>query len=139
MPRTRPVLDYTQIRNYAEQFIWTDPRSGLEESGFNPPSNAIDPRHKPFSITFLTEDGVPYHGRAVCVGVNTARRTRRLQFVEEAHIVGQGGTKQGSSTSNNSALLTPHSSLFKSISKGEIRQVADILIVEIDGVRFSSH
>lgn len=132
MPRTRPVLDYSQIRNYAEQFIWTDPRSGLVESGFNPPSNAIDPQHKPFSITFLTEDGVPYHGRAVCVGVNTARRTRRLQFVEEAHIVGLGGTKQGSSTANNS-------SLFKSIGKGEIRQVADILIVEIDGVRFSSH
>lgn len=122
MPRKTPVLDYTQIRNYAEQFVWHDPHTGLEESGFNPPSYAIDIRHKSFSITFITEDGVPYHGRAVCVGVNTDRHTRRLQFVEEAHIV-----------------HTNHSSQFKSIPKGEIRQVADILIVDIDGVRFSSH
>lgn len=122
MPRTRPVLDYSQIRNYAEQWLWHDPHTNSEESGFNPPPYAIDKRHKPFSITFITEDGVPYHGRAVCIGVNTDRRTRRLQFVEEAHVT-----------------ITPDSSLFKSIGKGEIRQVADILIVEIDGVRFSSH
>lgn len=134
MPRTTPVIDYTQIRNYAEQFIWHDPHTDTEESGFTPPSYAIDVRRKPFSITFITEDGVPYHGRAVCIGVNTSCHTRRLQFVEEAHVVGQG-----SGRTNNPSLLTPNSSLFKSIRKGEIRQVSDILIVEIDGVRFSSH
>ena len=133
MPRKQIILDYSHIRDYAERFSWIDPVTNSHQTGYNPPQNAIDPRRLPFSITFLTEEGVPYSGRAVCIGVNTARRTRRLQFTEEAHVA-----LRGNGQGNNSSLHTPHSSLFKTIQRGEIRQVADILIVEIDGVRFSA-
>ena len=130
MPRTRPVLDYSHIRDYAERFSWIDPVTNSHQTGYNPPQNAVDVRRLPFSITFLTEDGIPYTGRAVCIGVNTARRTRRLQFTEEARIALKGNMEKGKG--NNQEVQ------FKTIQRGEIRQVADILIVEIDGVRFSA-
>lgn len=126
MPRQNPTLDYSQIRNYAERWQWFDPYSGQSVTGFNPPSNAVDPRHVPFTVTFMTQDGMPYRGRAVCIGVNTAQRTRRLQFVEEAYLQMPGFTD------------SQRREMFKFIAKGEIRQVADIFIVEIDGVRFSA-
>ena len=125
MPRKQIILDYSHIRDYAERFSWVDPVTNSHQTGYNPPKNAIDVRLLPFTITFLTEEGIPYTGRAVCIGVNTARHTRRLQFTEEAHIALRGITPQ-------------ERTQFKTIAKGEIRQVADILIVEIDGVRFSA-
>ena len=137
MPRKSPVLDYSQIRNYAEQFCWIDPVTGLTCTGFNPPQNAVDKRRRPFTITWLTEEGIPYRGRAVCIGVNTRQRSRRLQMVEEAHAVIRGNREKGKGK-NNSSLHTPDSSMFKTIARGEIRQVSDILIIEIDGVRFSA-
>ena len=130
MPRRTPVLDYSQIRNYAEQFCWIDPVTGITCTGFNPPQNAVDKRRRPFTITWLTEEGIPYRGRAVCIGVNTRQRSRRLQMVEEAHAVIRGNREKGKGKNQTS--------LFKTIPRGEIRQVSDILIIEIDGVRFSA-
>lgn len=127
MPKRMPVLDYSQIRNYAERWEWIDFHTGQHETGFNPPPDAVDPHHIPFSITFLTEEGMPYKGRAVCIGVNTAQRTRRLQFIEEAYLQMPGFTDR------------QRREMFKFISKGEIRQVSDLLILTIDGVRFSAH
>ena len=127
MPTKTPVLDYSQIRNYAERWEWTDPQSGQTVTGYNPPANAVAPHHVPFTVTFMTQDGMPFRGRAVCVGVNTEHRTRRLQFIDEAYLQMPGYTD------------SQRRELFKFIPKGEIRQVADIFIVEIDGVRFSAH
>lgn len=127
MPTKRPILDYSQIRNYAERWEWLDPHSGQTVTGFNPPAHAITPHHVPFSITFLSEDGMPYRGRAVCIGVNAAQHTRRLQFIDEAYLQMPGYTD------------SQRREQFKFIPKGDIRQVSDLLIVEIDGVRFSSH
>lgn len=134
MPRKQIILDYSHIRDYAERFSWVDPVTNSHQTGYNPPQNAIDVHRLPFTITFLTEEGVPYSGRAVCIGVNTARHTRRLQFTEEAHVALRGSAKGNSEKGkgNNQQMQ------FKTIAKGEIRQVADILIVEIDGVRFSA-
>ena len=126
MPIQKPTLDYSQIRNYAERWQWIDPHSGQTVTGFNPPSGAVDKHHVPFSITFLSEDGMPYKGRAVCIGVNTAQRSRRLQFLEEAYLQMPGFTDR------------QRREMFKFIPKGEVRQVSDILILEIDGVRFSA-
>lgn len=127
MPTKQPILDYSQIRNYAERWQWLDPQSGRTETGFNPPAHAVDKQHVPFSITFFTEDGMPYKGRAVCIGVNSEQRSRRLQFVEEAYLQMPGFTDR------------QRREMFKYIPKGDVRQVSDILILEIDGVRFSSH
>lgn len=126
MPTKQPILDYSQIRNYAERWQWLDTQSGRTETGFNPPVNAVNAQRVPFSITFLTEEGMPYKGRAVCIGVNAAQRSRRLQFIEEAYLQMPGFTDR------------QRREMFKYISKGEVRQVADILILEIDGVRFSA-
>lgn len=123
MPVRKPIVSYSQIRNYAEKWSWIDPASRQSFTGFNPPANAIEKRRVPFNITFLTEDAVAYQGQAICVGVNTNRQTRRIQFVSEAHIVCSGCD----------------TSILKKIPIGEIRQVSDLLIVEIDGVRFSVH
>lgn len=127
MPKSRPILDYSQIRNYTERFQWIDPITGQHVVGLNPPDNAIEKSHVPFSITFITEDGMPYRGRAVCIGVNTAQRSRRLQFIEEAYLQMPGFNDR------------QRREMFKFIAKGEIRQVSDILIFEVDGVRFSAH
>ena len=127
MPTRQPILDYSQIRNYAERWEWFDPQSGHTVTGFNPPANAIDKHRVPFSITFLSEDGMPYRGRAVCIGVNTEQHSRRLQFVDEAYLQMPGFNDR------------QRREMFKFIPKGEVRQVSDILIIEIDGVRFSSH
>lgn len=134
MPRSRPILDFSQIRNYAEKFHWIDPVTGVSQTGFNPPPNALDKRRASFSITFLTEKGVPYRGRATCISVNTRARSRKLQFVEDAHVCIRN--YQNNSIANSRT--KDDSSIFKVIRKGEIRQVSDILIVEIDGVRFSA-
>lgn len=127
MPTKQPILDYTQIRNYAERWQWIDPHSGQTVTGFNPPSNAVDKRHVPFTVTFLTLEGMPYKGRAVCESVNINARTRLLRFIEEAYLQMPGYTD------------AQRRAQFKYIPKGEKRQVSDILIVEIDGVRFSAH
>lgn len=133
MPRSRPTLDYSQIRNYAEKFAWIDAVTGVSQTGFNPPSNALDKRPVPFTIVWLTEAGVPYRGRAVCVGVNTHARSRRLRFIEEAHVcIGNP------SSSIRQSRTKADSEIYKVIPRGEVRQVSDILIVEIDGVRFSA-
>lgn len=126
MPKQQPILNTSQIRNYTERWEWTDPVTGHTVTGYNPPSNAVGPHHVPFTVTFLSEDGMPYKGRAVCIGVNTSQNSRRLQFIEEAYLQMPGfNDKQ-------------RREMFKFIPKGGIRQVSDILILEIDGVRFAS-
>lgn len=126
MPQRTPVLDYSQIRNYAERFTWLNPTTGQQETGYNPPSNAIDKHSVPFTVTFLTESGHAYRGRAICIGVNTAQHTRRLQFLDDALMQMPGYTDR------------QRRDLFQYIPRGEVRQVSDLLIIEIDGVRFSA-
>lgn len=118
-----PIISYTRIREFAERWSWTDRHTGLPMTGYDPPSDAIDPQHVPFTITFLTEEGIPYRAQVVCVGVNTATHTRNLRFVSEGRVYLPKGNPKNLSQ-------------FKVIPSGDFRQVSDLLISEIDGVRF---
>lgn len=123
MPTQKPVVSYTRIREYAERFDWTD-RYGRQHTGLNPPSDAIDKRHHPFDVTFLTSSGVAYQATVVCTTVMPAIHSRDLMFVTD-------GVQPGCSAAD--------AALMKKIPRGETRRVSDMLIVEIDGVRFSTH
>lgn len=131
-----PILSYTRIREYAERWSWTDPATNIQITGYDPPKNAIDPQHVPFLITFLTEDGIPYRARVICVGVNTATHSRRLRFLTEGRIHLLNVSSTSSRINHTNAAPIPDS---KVIPVGETRQVSDILIVEIDGVRFAAN
>lgn len=120
MPSSTPVVSYTRIREYAERFDWVDPVTNRLQVGYNPPPNALDVVHHPFNVTFLTSEGVAYTATVICTKVFPTVHSRNLFFLTD------GEQPAGSA-------------IMKKIRKGETRCVSDLLIVEIDGVRFSSH
>lgn len=63
MPRQRPVVSWTQIRNYAEQFRWQD-KSGVWVTGVNPPGGADGKgvERVPYHVKYITSMGVVEQG-----------------------------------------------------------------------------
>ena len=104
MPTKNPVLSWTQIRNYAERWSWTDPRTGVKVTGYNVPDGAKDKAQVPYFLRVVTLRGELMQGEVITLKV-----------------------------------LPKHRRLVRFTQSGEIRNIADYLIISIDGVRFVTH
>jgi len=104
MPTKSPVLSWTQIRNYAERWSWTDPRTGVKVTGYNVPEKAKDKAQVPYYLRVVTLKGELMEGEVITLKVMPKRR-RLVRFT----------------------------------ASGEIRNIADYLIISIDGIRFVTH
>ena len=105
MPTTQPVLSWTQIRNYAERWSWTDAKTGVTVRGLNVPANAKDKRQVPYYLRVVTLRGELMQGEVITLKVWPERHRRLVRFTQS----------------------------------GEIRNIADYLIISIDGIRFVTH
>ena len=110
MPRTAPVVSYTQIRNYAEKFSWLDPKTKRRVVGYEVPKDAIDLQRVPFHIKWITLKGKTMEADAITLEVNTGLHMRNLGVLDQ-----EGNTH------------------------GDGIWVYDMFILEIDGVRFQNH
>ena len=87
MPKTNPTVSYTLLRNYTEQFQWTDIRTGLIRKGFNPPDEGVrDVERVPFFIRYITTGGKVESGTVVCISVQPERNQRKIKFVQSGEI-----------------------------------------------------
>lgn len=86
MPRQRPVVSWQQLRNYMEQWVWRDPRTGCEVTGFNPPEKAAEKRQRPFYFRAITSKGEVIGGEAVCLKVFLDKRQRMVRFTASGEI-----------------------------------------------------
>ena len=86
MPRQRPVVSWQQLRNYMEQWVWRDPRTGCEVTGFNPPEKAAEKRQRPFYFRAITSKGEVIGGEAVCLKVFLNKRQRMVRFTASGEI-----------------------------------------------------
>lgn len=86
MPKKSPTLSYTLLRNYTEQFQWTDKLTKTLRKGFNPPTDAIDATRVPFYIRYITRDGKVEEGTVTCISVDTQRQQRRIKYVKSQEI-----------------------------------------------------
>lgn len=105
MPKQQPVLSWTQIRNYAERWSWTDPRTGVKVTGYNVPEEARkSAKQVPYFLRVVTLKGELMQGEVITLKV-----------------------------------LPKHRRLIRFTQSGEIRNIADYLIISIDGIRFVTH
>lgn len=103
--KQQPTISYLRIREYAERWMWTDPKTGRKREGYDAPQDAPDRERKPYYVKALTEGGKLIEGECITLRVNTSLHSREVKF----------------------------------INSGEIRQISDLFIIEIDGVRFNVH
>ena len=104
MPKNTPVLSWTQIRNYAERWSWTDAKTGVTVRGLNVPDGAKDKQQVPYYLRVVTLKGELMQGEVITLKV-----------------------------------LPKHRRLVRFTQSGEIRNIADYLIISIDGIRFVTH
>lgn len=104
MPIKNPVLSWTQIRNYAERWSWTDAKTGVRVTGYNVPEGAKDKRQVPYFLRVVTLKGELMQGEVITLKV-----------------------------------LPKHRRLVRFVQSGEIRNIADYLVISIDGIRFVTH
>jgi len=105
MPKNTPVLSWTQIRNYAERWSWTDVRTGVRVTGLNVPEKAKDKAQVPYFLRVVTLKGELMEGEVITLKVWPEKHRRLIRFTQS----------------------------------GEIRNIADYLIISIDGIRFVTH
>ena len=79
MPRQQPVVSWTQIRSFAEQFRWQD-KSGVWITGVNPPGGADGKgvERVPYHVKYITGKGVVEQGYVVTLKVGS-RQIRRIR------------------------------------------------------------
>lgn len=82
----RPTQSYTALRRYCEKWQWTDPRTGLRQTGYVHPQTARDVERMPFFIKFLTRTGHVDQGTCVCLSVDVLRHQRRVRFVGSGEV-----------------------------------------------------
>lgn len=104
MPKQQPILSWTQIRNYAERWSWTDARTGVRVRGMNAPDGAKDKQQVPYFLRVVTLKGELMEGEVITLKV-----------------------------------LKNHRRLVRFVQSGEIRNIADYLVISIDGIRFVTH
>lgn len=88
MPRRTPEVSYTQIRNYAERWVWTDATTGRIREGVDPPATATDRSRKPFHLKAITKDGRIIEGDVVTLNVRPygATTLRDVKFVTSGEV-----------------------------------------------------
>lgn len=111
MPRIEPGMSYTAIRNYTEKWQWEE--NGRVVRGFNPPIGAKNVERVPFYIKYITK--------------GNAKKKRK------------GGKVESGIAVCIKVMPRELSRLIKFVDSGEIRQVFDLLVMEVDGVRFMAH
>lgn len=104
MPIKNPVLSWTEIRNYAERWSWTDAKTGVKVTGYNAPEKAKEKQQVHYYIRVLTLKGDVMEGEVITL-----------------------------------KLMPKHRRLIRFVQSGEIRNIADYLIISIDGIRFITH
>ena len=86
MPTKQPTISWQQLRNYMEQWTWTDAKTGVQVTGFNPPDKAKDKRQKPFYFRAITGKGEVISGEAICLKVFLDSRQRMVKFVQSGQV-----------------------------------------------------
>ena len=69
-----------------EQWIWTDPKTGVQVTGFNPPDKAKDKRQKPFYFKAITIKGEAISGEAICLKVFLDSHQRMVKFTQSGQV-----------------------------------------------------
>ena len=69
-----------------EQWIWRDPKTGVEVTGFNPPEKAKDKRQRPFYFRAITIKGELIAGEAICLKVYLGLHQRMIRFTQSGEI-----------------------------------------------------
>ena len=82
MPMIAPKVSWQMLRNYMEKFCWTDVRTGLRTTGYNPPKGARDVIRVPFHCTFVAGNGRTHTGNFICLKVNRRKHLRMVKSVE---------------------------------------------------------
>lgn len=86
MPYKGPEQSYQNIRNYAEKWMWRDPKSKIMTTGYLPPVNATEVSQVPIFITYVTLKGNLESGNVVTLKVDVRRHQRMVKFVESGEI-----------------------------------------------------
>ena len=86
MPKNNPTISWQLLRNYMEQWIWSDPKTGVQVTGFNPPDKAKDKRQKPFYFKAITGKGEVISGEAICLKVFLDKHQRMVRFTQSGEI-----------------------------------------------------
>ena len=69
-----------------EQWIWTDQKTGVQVTGFNPPDKAKEKRQKPFFFRAITSKGEVIAGEAICLKVYLNLHQRMVKFTQSGEI-----------------------------------------------------
>lgn len=86
MPKKQPVRNYQDVRELMEKFEWTDRRTGVRVTGYNPPQGAKDLDRKSVFIRYLTKRGVVEQGQVQCLKVFLDRHQRLIRYVNSGEI-----------------------------------------------------
>ena len=86
MPTQQPTISWTELRNHCEQWEWTDRKTGVKVTGYNPPKDAKDKRQKPFYIKYLTGEGRGEQGEVICLKVFPRRHQRMVKFLASNEV-----------------------------------------------------
>ena len=86
MPTKQPTISWQSLRNYMEQWIWTDPKTGVKVTGGNPPDKAKDKTQKPFYFRAITIKGEVIAGEAICLKVYLQQHQRMVKFTQSGEI-----------------------------------------------------
>lgn len=86
MPKHQPTISYQQLRNYMEQWTWTDPRTGQPRTGFNPPDGVKDKHQKPFYFKAITLKGERIEGEVICLKVWPRLCQRMIKFTQSGQV-----------------------------------------------------
>lgn len=82
MPRRQPTISFQELRNLTEKWMWKDPKTGLQVTGYNPPDNADGKRQKPYFVKYVTGSGVLEQGEVITLKVDLRRHQRMVKFLE---------------------------------------------------------
>ena len=83
-----PVMRWTEVRNVAEMFEWTDLRTGVRVRGVNPPGgkDGKGVERVPFYVKYITSKGCVEQGMVVTLKVYQNLHQRMVQFTESKQI-----------------------------------------------------
>ena len=111
MPTKNPVLSWTQIRNYAERWSYEVPGT-------------------------CGADGKPIRTVSFNVPEEARKSARQVPYFLRV-VTLKGELMQGEVITLK--VLPKHRRLIRFTASGEIRNIADYLVISIDGIRFVTH
>jgi citrate lyase beta subunit len=79
-------MNWEAIRQLTERFSWTDAKTGVRVTGFNPPEGAKDVERVAYHVRYVTLKGEVEQGQVVTLKVFPRQRQRMVQFVASKQV-----------------------------------------------------